>query len=367
MKSIFATGLLACAMPVLAQSTVTIYGVVDAYAQHLDGQSRLSRVQSGGLNGSRLGFRSVEDLGGGLRAVFTLESGFNVDDGTIGQGGAFYGRQAFVGLQGGWGEVTLGRQYSSIYHATNDLSVFGNQPAGPSAAVIGGFGGGYELVRGASSSAPGSSVGATGNGSPARVNNSVRFASPSFSGFRFSTLFGAGEAAGSTSDTRLFDVAVRYTDHGFDGVLSYLDDRAQRGGAADTRASIVTLAGSYSLAPFRIVAGYIDFDDKRSDNLDGQGYWLGGEYRLSAHTLKAQFVHNKPKSGGDNETKAFGIGWAFAFSNRTSVYTSLTRFDNDGNAGVGGLGRFNSAIPQGLTATGDNSITEFVAGVRHVF
>lgn len=367
MKYLIATGLVACALPALAQSTISIYGVVDVYGQYLDGASRLSRVQSGGLNSSRLGFRSTEDLGGGLRALFTLESGFNVDDGNINQGGTFYGRQAFVGLAGGWGEVTLGRQYSSIYHASNDLSVFANQPAGPSTAVIGGFGDGYEPVRGASSSTPGPSTGATGHGGPARVNNSIRYASPDFSGFRLSTLYGAGEASGSTSETRLYDVALRYTGYGFDGMLSYVDDKAQRGGAADTRASIVTLAGSYSFAPFRIVAGYIDFDDKRPANLDGKGYWVGGQYQLGAHTLKAQFVQNKPKYGSDNKTKAWGIGWAYAFSNRTSVYSSLTRFDNDGNAGTGGLGRFNSAVPAGLTSVSDNGINELVVGMRHIF
>lgn len=227
MKHLIATGLLACcAAPALAQSTVTVYGVVDAFGQYLDGQSRLGRIQSGGLNSSRLGFRGVEDLGGGLRALFTLESGFSIDDGTLGQGGIFFGRQVFVGLQGGWGEVTLGRQYSSIYQASNELSVFGNQPAGPSTAVIGGFGNGYEPIRGATSSAPGPTVGATGNGSPSRVNNSIRYASPSYSGFKVSTLYGAGEVSGSTSGARLFDVALRYTGYGFDAMLSYLDDKA---------------------------------------------------------------------------------------------------------------------------------------------
>jgi len=76
-------------------------------------------VQSGGLAGSRLGFRSVEDLGSGLRALFTLESVFTVDDGNAGQCGSFYGRQAFVGLQDGWGTVSLGRQLSSLYRATD--------------------------------------------------------------------------------------------------------------------------------------------------------------------------------------------------------------------------------------------------------
>ena len=367
MKSFVSTGLLALSLPALAQSSVGIYGVVDAYGQYLDGQARLGRVQSGGLAGSRLGFRSVEDLGGGLRALFTLESGFTVDDGNVGQGGSFYGRQAFVGVQGGWGTVSLGRQLSSLYRASEEFSLFGSRPAGPSTAVIGGFGDGFEPVRGAATSASSAAMGATGSGGPARVNNSVRYASPDLAGFRFGTLYGAGETSGGTSDARLLDLALQYTGAGFDAVLSYLDDKAQRGGPDDARARVLTLAGSYSFAPFRVVAGFIDFDDRRPANLDGKGFWVGGEYRLGAHTISTQVVQNRPKYSDDNKTTAYGIGWACALSTRTSMYTSLTRFDNDGRAGSGSLGRFNAAVPAGLTQPGDNRIDELVLGMRHSF
>ncbi len=367
MKYLIATGLLACTIPALAQSTVTIYGIVDANGQYLDGRAKTGRVQSGGLSASRLGFRGVEDLSGGLRAFFTLESGFNLDDGTIGQGGTFYGRQAFVGLQGGFGEVSLGRQYGSLYQATNGLSIFGNQPAGPSTGVIGGFSDGYEPVRGASTSTPGAGSGATGQGSPVRVNNSIRYETPAFSGFKASALYGAGEVSGGTHNTRLFDLGLYYTGYGFDAIVSYVDDKAQRAGPAGTNARTLTLAARYTLAPFRVVAGLLDVDDKRPANLDGKGFWMGGEYRIGAHLLKAQYVQNKPKYGSDNKTNAYGIGWAYDLSKRTALYSSLTRFDNDGNAGAGGLGRFHSAVPAGLTAVGNNGINEFVLGVRHSF
>src|SRR5262245_39183159 len=133
-----------------AQSSVTLYGVVDAFYQYATGGNSINRLQSGGINGSRLGVRGAEDLGGGLKALFTLESGINLDDGSVGQSGVFWGRQAFVGLGSDFGTLTLGRQYSSVYFVTTDLSEFSNNPAGPSTAVIGGFGG-YEPVRGASS------------------------------------------------------------------------------------------------------------------------------------------------------------------------------------------------------------------------
>src|SRR5215475_12868097 len=68
-----------------AQSSVTLYGVVDAFYQYATADNDIHRLQSGGINGSRFGVRGVEDLGGGLKALFTLEAGLNVDDGTVGQ------------------------------------------------------------------------------------------------------------------------------------------------------------------------------------------------------------------------------------------------------------------------------------------
>jgi predicted porin len=349
-----------------AEPSVTIYGVVDAYVQALDGASGLARVQSGGLNGSRLGFRGQEDLGGGLRAVFTLESGFNIDDGSIGQGGAFYGRQAFVGLQGAFGQLTLGRQYSSLYVASADFSIFSNNPVGPSTALIGGFGG-YEPVRGAANTATPPAAGATGNGGPARVNNSVRYATPAWNGFTAVALYGAGEVAGASSDARLVDLGLRYTGGGLDVIVSVVDDKAFNGGLTVTQFTTATLAATYTLADLRVAAGFVDVNDKRAANQDGRGYWLGAQYALGQHLLKAQFVQNEPRYASDNKTSAYGLGWGYELSKRSTLYASVTRFDNDGQAGVGGLGRLHSTVPAGLTALGDNKVTELVAGLRHTF
>jgi predicted porin len=130
---------LAASSAVFAQSSgpqVTLYGILDANVQVLDGASTVTRVQSGGLQGSRFGLRGSEDLGGGLKAFFTLESGINVDDGSYGQG-SFWGRQAFVGLGTPYGTVSLGRQYGSVYTLTNEFSQFSNVGTGASTAVIG--------------------------------------------------------------------------------------------------------------------------------------------------------------------------------------------------------------------------------------
>lgn len=368
MKITTAAALAALAVPSFAQSNVTLYGVADMFYQYADGANSLSRAQSGGLAGSRFGLRGSEDLGGGLRANFTLEGGVNLDDGTSGQGGALFGRQAHVGLSGSFGSISLGRQYTALYAATNDHSSFTSAPAGPSTALIGGFGGGYELVRGASATGVPPQAGATGNGGPVRVNNSIKYESPSLAGFKLGAVYGMGEIAGATGDNQIMEASARYSGHGFDVIGSYLTDEARGGiGVNSTDARIGTLSGAYNFAPFRVVAGYINFDDKRVADLDGEGAWIGLDYQTGKTTWKAQYVLSSPKNVSGADSKAFGVGVVYDLSKRTAVYSSLTRFSNDANAGAGGLGRFNAALPAGLTSALDNDITELAFGIRHTF
>lgn len=113
-----------------AQSSVTIYGVIDAAAEHVNnvgaGGDGLTRMPSlTGSAPSRLGFRGTEDLGGGLGALFTLEMGIAPDSGTMNQGGRAFGRQSFVGLSGPWGSVTLGRQYTMLFWSILDADILG--------------------------------------------------------------------------------------------------------------------------------------------------------------------------------------------------------------------------------------------------
>src|SRR5260221_366895 len=109
----------------LAQSSVTIYGVVDASLENVKGTDSLTRVSSDNLATSRLGFRGVEDLGGGLKAKFTLEAGLKVDTGA--QDSAFWGRSAWVGLEGGFGELRVGHQDSLIGAIAGNTYILGAQ------------------------------------------------------------------------------------------------------------------------------------------------------------------------------------------------------------------------------------------------
>lgn len=108
-----------------AQSNVILYGVIDTGIEYVNKQptngSSVVRMTTGNYAGSRWGLRGVEDLGGGLKGLFVLESGFESDTGLSSQGGRLFGRAAYVGLQSGWGEVRLGRQNSALFDLAGDV------------------------------------------------------------------------------------------------------------------------------------------------------------------------------------------------------------------------------------------------------
>ena len=364
MKHILGVALFALALPALAQSTVTIYGTVDVSGEAIAGHAKDFRVTSGALSSSRLGFKGSEDLGDGVFAEFQLESGINVDEGGAAQGGTLFGRMAWGQLRSPWGTLTAGRQYSSIYAITGDLSAFSNTSVGATTATIGGFAGGYEPVRGSSATATGVATGASLNGGPVRINNSLRYTTPTWSGLRASALYGAGEVAGGTHGTRLFDASVRYTDHGLDAALSFIGDKAAGAvPATSTDVTTITAAAGYSFNGFRVLGGIVRVDDRRPADLDGRGTWLGGDFRSGQSLFKLQWVQNKPAHTTVGKTNAYGLGWQYDLSRRSSFYTEVARFRNEGT----GLGRASFAIPAGVTVAGDTSLSEFVLGVRHTF
>ena len=365
---------LALAAPAaFAQSSVTIYGIVDLGGQYLSGHAKQVLVTSGGQSGSRIGFKGTEDLGSGYFADFVLEGGLNVDTGGSGQGGQLFGRQALGALRTPFGNASAGRQYSSIYYQSGDFSEFANVNLGATTAVIGGFAGGYEPIRGSANSATTSTAtGSELNGSPARVNNSLRYTTPTFEGVKASFLYGAGEVTGDTSGTRLFDYSVRYTNYGLDAYLSYVSDKAGNGTAtlnSRTDVGIITASAAYTIGAFKVEGGYLSLNDKRPANLDGKGFWIGGDYKVGQHVVRAQWVENDPSKNntGLGKTNAYGLGYEFDFSKRTNLYTSLTRFQNDRSPNGAFVGRIGGSVPAGLTTATDRTVNEFVLGVRHAF
>jgi len=203
MTTATALGALFGAPSAFAQSSVTLYGIIDAGFNYdnnvqtsrtgagLKGASQYSFQDgaTGGIRGSRWGLRGVEDLGGGLKALFTMENGFSINNGTLAQGGAEFGRQLFVGLQDNYGSITLGRQYDSLVDYLQPF-LSGASWAGYLGAHAGDID--NEL-------------------NTHRINNSIKFASATYSGFRFGGLYSLGGVPGSVGRDQVWSLGAGYS------------------------------------------------------------------------------------------------------------------------------------------------------------
>lgn len=186
-----------------AQSSVTLYGVVGDgfnFTSNIGGHSAY-QLANGNVENSRWGFRGIEDLGGGYRAIFRLENGFNVDTGALGQGGREFGRQAYVGLGSDhYGTVTLGRQYDPT------IDLFGSFTAGGS-------------YMGAIATHP---LDNDNTGLDFRVNNSVKYATPNYRGLVAEGMYAFSNNPGGFADNRLYSAGVRYSNNGLSMAAVYL-------------------------------------------------------------------------------------------------------------------------------------------------
>jgi predicted porin len=181
---------------VQAQSSVTLYGVIDGgftYTSNAKGSAQYA-LTSANESGNRWGLTGAEDLGGNLKAIFTLESGYSTTTGALGQNGTEFGRQVFVGLRSGdYGTVTLGRQYAASYSTLGPLSL---ASGGDWAAAGAGYGA--------------HAADADNLDSSNRVNNAIKYQSPNLGGFTFAGLYSLGGKAGNVSQNGIFDLAVSY-------------------------------------------------------------------------------------------------------------------------------------------------------------
>jgi predicted porin len=249
-KSLLAVAV-AAALPAFAQaqSSVTLYGLVDAAIEYSNSNANGSgagagdsglRLINGGQTQSRFGIRGVEDLGGGLKAVFTLEHRLSVDTGDTAGGNAFvlpggstvtsnqkfWNGQAFVGLQSGWGQITAGRQYTPIFWAIlpNDFT-------------------GYLFYNNwAAYSSSSQNVGAVQG--PIRLDNSVSYRSPTFGGLTVYATYAFGEN---------------------------LSNSAANGSAVAGSGDVWGIAAGWQLGGLYIGGGYHSFDQKVFQAATGSG------------------------------------------------------------------------------------------------
>jgi predicted porin len=208
-KKIAASTLLAglctgTSMAAHAQSTLTLYGILDAgitWASNEGGHSA-TFLDTGVMQGNRLGFKGAEDLGGGTKAVFDLENGYQLQNGKLGQGGALFGRQAWVGLSNDrWGVLTAGHQYDfmcdtleTYYTPTWSAGGYANNPLD------------NDRMSGQ------------------RVDNSIKYVTPSFAGFSFGAMYGFSNLAGDLNGNgRTYSFTGVYTRGNFSAGAAYTE------------------------------------------------------------------------------------------------------------------------------------------------
>lgn len=318
-KSLIALAVLAASGAAMAQSSVTLYGLADVWVGSQKGDSdalsvgdkSVTKMGSGGLNGSRIGFKGTEDLGGGLKAVFKLEQGVNLTNGAA----AGFNRQSYVGLAGGFGEVTFGNTWTAM----DD--------------VIGASNSGFDSALSASQNVlAANAVYASNPGS------TIKYVSPSFSGF--SGGFSYSMDGDATVKADVADFSVSYANGPIAANFAY---QVQGDVAGSDDLKITALNGSYDLGVVKLLASY---GQTKIVDLKTNDFQVGVDVPVTAAlTLSAGYAQSKDNAAlGDGKRTGFGIAAGYSLSKRTTAYAGFrtsqwkvegTKIDEDRLIAVG--------------------------------
>lgn len=349
-----------------AQSSVTLFGVVDLAARQVSAGGRsMSQLVPDGYNSNRLGFRGIEDLGGGLRAGFWLEAGMDPSIGTAGGGngnyaanaagtgasgatpGAFFNRRSTVSLIGGFGEVRLGRDYTPSFWNTTVFDPFGTNGLGSFLTVVDTLGSGAQTVVRANNTIgyflPGGLGGLYGQVMIAAFDGSAAAALPAGNAHKS---FRIGYAAGPLNVAYSWGKTTNGT--GFS---------SSNGGADFTHTN---LAGMYDLKVVKVMGQL----NNTSANIAGRKQrvtLLGVSAPMGATELRASYIKadGAGAAAADNkDASQISLGFVQNMSKRTALYGTYSRISNSG-AATYTLGPVASTV--GGKATG------YEVGVRHSF
>jgi predicted porin len=382
-KSLLALAVLgAFAGAAQAQSSVTIYGIVDtglvytSKAVNTAGTGSTGSkfgVNSGVIQGSRIGFKGVEDLGGGLSALFQLETGFNNDNGALnGQDPNttnLFRRKSVVGLSGGFGSVLVGRQtdFADTISAYTSVNDFGG--------ITGAVGHNLDRLEGT------------------RTNNSVSYTTNNLGGFTGNLIYGFGETAGKTTAGQSFGIGGKY-DNGPLGLgINYYQSKqgatpsdtsllstANAAAAGNSALKSLNVVASYQFGPARVYGNYSrvkqDLNTGSPTTLATKTlgaankadiYELGTAYSLSPSLkLLGAVTHTRADFNSSSKGKLtqVSLGTDYWLSKRTDLYAFVAniRAKDMANTGV-----FGDATGTATIGSADNSQTAVAVGIRHKF
>ncbi|MFX1764855.1 porin [Paraburkholderia sp. A1RI-2L] len=369
-----------------AQGSVTLYGILDEgllFNDNAAGHRQYAMVGSV-LSGNRFGLRGSEDLGDGLQAVFTLENGFDINTGKLGQGGLMFGRQAWVGVSNArWGSVTFGRQYDASIDYVGPL-------AAPSQW------GGYIVTN----------PGDIENYSAANhLNNSIKYKSASFDGLTFGGVYSLGGVAGDFTQNQIISVGANYANGWIAIGTSYLNARnpnasyyatslpnataatnnfytpVNSGYASAHTLQMVNVALAWTLGQATLGMNYSNSQFKglsghagvlNPTGLKGDAAFnnvaLNLRYRVSPELLlggQASYSHGSAVAGEPGgKYGQFDLGALYSLSKRTDLYATAVYQVASGTQSTG-----TRAVASifGLTPSSSNRQAALRLAIRHVF
>lgn len=355
-KTLLIGATLCAAASAQAQSSVTLFGIVDATLQRGTGSlSHRTQLGSSGLATTRLGFRGVEDLGGGLSAGFWLEAGMNADNGTgtatstnnqasgtgtalAGGQGLTFNRRSTVSLSGAWGELRLGRDFSVQYYNHFAFDPYGNNGVGASQTL--GLGGPVAV----------------------RVSNAIMYFLPATLG----GLYGeaqyylgenASNAGATAHDGNGGGVRVGYRTGPLN--VAFAHARTRYAATATTGDTATTNIGAqYDIGKVSLMGGYYRDHVDTGAGLTGRGFQVGAVYRAAAGEWKASYSGYRRNTAGNPESRKIALGYVHNLSKRTALYATYARLRNSGGA---------SAALNGATTAANQSSSGLDLGLRHSF
>ncbi|WP_158597893.1 porin [Noviherbaspirillum saxi] len=380
MKPVLALAVLATFAPFChaqSASNVSMYGVVDAGVAFTDNgaaaRSNSVGLSSGVMTASLIGFRGVDDLGNGLKAKFQLEAGFDLDTGAMktyagnpstatptATGGAavngLFNRRSYVGLEGGFGSVTLGRDYTPNYYVVRDTDVM----------ALGLYGNLQQTVA----------LSGTGSERFGRASNAVFYESPDLDGFKARVMvsFGSESAGGAgmppSDANRMWGASGIYTMGGLVLAGAYQELKlplvagtpAAFTGGSSTRKDHV-IGAKYTFGAYTLSAGY--FLAKQPNNADSSDAWLGASAKIGTGTVYANLQRMKQEAvaGAAATGNVFGLGYVHPMSRRTSLYASYGQLNNSATAAFPLISGDGAVAPGALSA----DIKALAVGIRHFF
>jgi predicted porin len=346
MKRLTLAALLMSAFAAHAQSNVTIYGIVDSSVRYTTNQNAAggSKIEQtdGILSGSRIGFKGVEDLGGGLKANFVLEAGINPDTGASGQGGRLFGRQSTVGLSGSFGNVLLGRKYTVAHEmmTSYEAMFFANQ------AIVGYQGGNYTGLR---------------------QDNQVQY-NNKFGDISVALGHTFGEQAGSFTRSSTNGATLGYDSGPLHLGSSYQvmnGTTTEYFGVANpaSKQKVWSVGGTYQLG---IVKYYLGYTNNQLDVADYRNnvYYAGANVTLTPTlSLIGTYTHDKMTHASTTGVRNMGaVMLDYFLSKRTDIY-----IEADYNKFSGAWSTLASTTGFSTPMYGNNSRVGMMVGVRHMF